>query len=142
MVVQDWSYLDPTAAVFEAVLVKDISPEKRTEEYLTLAKLAVQIGDALFVHGGLPRACLGEGEKTCMGEGQRKGVMLRSNVKGAPTRGMNSCTKGFPLSSCRTSSKCSEPPPVLRPFTCERGTSRGRLDGCHPLASDARCASG
>eukprot|EP00913_Durusdinium_trenchii_P000149 g134.t1 len=38
--------------------VKEASPGGRLFEYLTLAKLAVQIGDALFVHGGLPRADL------------------------------------------------------------------------------------
>eukprot|EP00434_Breviolum_minutum_P000218 symbB.v1.2.000181.t1/scaffold9.1/size550961/37 len=36
--------------------VQEASPGGRIFEYLTLAKLAVQLGDVLFVHAGLPRS--------------------------------------------------------------------------------------
>eukprot|EP00435_Cladocopium_sp_Y103_P072038 s50_g39.t1 len=36
--------------------VQEASPGGRIFDYLTLAKLAVQLGDVLFVHAGLPRA--------------------------------------------------------------------------------------
>ena len=37
------------------------SMTKPPKEYLTLARLAVQLGDVLFVHAGLPRSSLGWG---------------------------------------------------------------------------------